>query len=208
MAFLLSQLELEQCPHCSVDKPTLNQFFTRETRTHNGNNLRYWGIYACSRCGGAILAAAQQKDGYVIEMYPSAQSVSEAIPNPAREYLTQAIDSLHAPAGSVMLSASAVDAMLKAKNYLKGNLYDRINQASENHLITIEMATWAHDVRLDANDQRHADVNAPLPTDTDAKKCIEFTLALAEFLFALPKRVARGRGLQSDSTESSGKITA
>ena len=56
-----------------------------------------------------------------------------------------------------MLSASSIDAMLKSKGYKKGNLYKRIEKAAEDHLITSEMAKWAHQVRLGANDERHAD---------------------------------------------------
>lgn len=50
----------------------------------------------------------------VTEIYPAPIQVDEALPPTAKEYLTQAINSLHAPAGSVMLCASAVDAMLKS----------------------------------------------------------------------------------------------
>ncbi len=92
-----------------------------------------------------------------------------------------------------MLAASAVDAMLKAKNLTTGSLYERIDAAAANHLITAEMSAWAHEVRLDANDQRHADVSAQLPGEDDAKKAIAFAAALGEFLFALPARVTRGR---------------
>jgi Domain of unknown function (DUF4145) len=55
-----------------------------------------------------------------------------------------------------MLAASAVDAMLKHKNYTVGSLKDRIDKAANDHLITSEMAAWAHEIRLDANDERHA----------------------------------------------------
>jgi hypothetical protein len=99
-----------------------------------------------------------------------------------------------------MLSASAVDAMLKAKLYKEGSLYSRINKAAENHLITQEMAQWAHSVRLDANDQRHADEEVSLPTSDDAKRSIDFVLALGAFLFVLPSRVKSG--LASASEES------
>jgi hypothetical protein len=92
-----------------------------------------------------------------------------------------------------MLAASAVDAMLKEKGLKDGSLYNRIEQAAANHLITPGMAEWAHEVRLDANDQRHADENAPLPTSDDAQRIVEFASALAEFLFVLPARVQRGR---------------
>jgi len=91
-----------------------------------------------------------------------------------------------------MLCASAVDAMLKHKKLSKGSLRDRINQAAEDHLITKEMAKWAHQVRLDANDERHADDALPSATQEDAKRSVAFTEALAEFLYVLPARVTRG----------------
>ena len=40
--------------------------------------------------------------------------------------------------------------------------------------------------------QRHSDEGAPLPTENDAQKCVEFALAFAEFLFVLPSRIERG----------------
>ncbi|MCI0707705.1 MAG: DUF4145 domain-containing protein [Ignavibacteriae bacterium] len=126
-------------------------------------------------------------------MYPSAQIADQVIPNPARSYLQQSIDSLHAPAGAVMLAASAVDSMLKVKGLKEGSLYSRIDRAASDHLITTEMAQWAHEVRLDANDQRHADDAEPLPGEDEARKCINFALALADFLFVLPAKVERGR---------------
>jgi hypothetical protein len=92
-----------------------------------------------------------------------------------------------------MLTASAIDAMLKDKGFKEGSLRQRIDLAASAHLITQEMAAWAHEVRLDANDQRHADDDAPLPDSADADKAIEFAGALAQFLYVLPARVARGR---------------
>ena len=91
-----------------------------------------------------------------------------------------------------MLAASAVDAMLKEKGFKDGRLYDRIQGAVKQSVITPEMERWAHQVRLDANDERHADENAPFPTEEDAKRCIEFAEALGEYLFVLPARVTRG----------------
>jgi hypothetical protein len=114
------------------------------------------------------------------------------VPDRARILLQQAQESLHAAAGAVMLCASAVDAMLKIKGYIEGSLYARIEKAAEDHLITADMAKWAHEVRLDANEQRHADQAATLPDQQDAKRSLDFSNALAEFLFILPSRVQRG----------------
>lgn len=129
----------------------------------------------------------------ITNIWPAPQVVAGEVPDRAREFLSQAISSLHAPAGAVMLAASSVDAMLKDKGYKEGSLNARIDLAAKNHLITEEMAAWAHEIRLDANDQRHADETATLPNTADAEKVIEFARALAQFLYVLPARVARGR---------------
>ena len=54
------------------------------------------------------------------------------------------------------------------------------------------MGQWAHRVRLDANGQRHSDMEDEMPTIEDAQQGIEFTKALAELLFVLPAKVSKG----------------
>lgn len=185
-------LELDRCPHCSVDRPHLHHKTAFETSDHTGTFNRVWVMYACTRCGGVVTAWSHKGGTYIEEMYPKPLEVEEAIPARAKEYLEQAINSISAPAGAVMLAASSVDAMLKDKGLTEGSLYTRINQAVENHLITEEMSRWAHEVRLEANDQRHSDNNSALPTSEDANKLIDFVQALGTFLFVLPARVERG----------------
>jgi len=193
MPILGTILAIKRCPHCKIDQPNLTKITEFSTKPfYGGSSPRFWKTYSCVRCGGAVLAFSDTDGGEVRGFYPKVAAVNEVIPKPASSYLTQAIDSLHSPDGSVMLSASAVDAMLKAKGYNKGDLYPRIKMAVDNHLITEEMAQWAHNIRLDANAQRHADEQAVLSTTEDAQRCTEFALALAEFLFVLPSRVQRG----------------
>jgi hypothetical protein len=146
------------------------------------------------------MAASKEERGDVTEIYPQAVKLDEAIPARARSFLDQAINTLHAPSGSIMLSASAVDAMLKAKGYKEGNLYSRIDKAKKDNLITGAMADWAHSVRLDANDQRHADEHGPLPNEVEAQRCIDFVLALGQLLFVLPNRIKKGLEEASLST--------
>jgi hypothetical protein len=140
-----------------------------------------------------LVCAPHDANQHISKVWPAPIEVSDELPDRAREFLSQAVASLHAPAGAVMLTASAVDAMLKAKGYREGSLNSRIEAAANEHLITPEMASWAHEIRLDANDQRHADESAALPSAADASKAIEFANALAQFLFVLPSRVERGR---------------
>ena len=192
MTVLQQNLNIDRCPHCSVNKPLFLKLHKVDTHNHASQNKRTWCMYKCNNCGGVVIAAASAFGQKATEIYPPPKKVDTDIPERAKEYLKQAIDSLHAPAGALMLAASSVDAMLKEKGYQSGTLYTRIEKAAEDHLITSEMAQWAHEVRLDANDQRHADNSASLPTEPDAKRVIDFTEALAQFLFVLPQKVQHG----------------
>ena len=194
-----NSLPLARCPHCNIAAPLLSQVTSAETMNDRRMNMRQWVIYKCATCGGATMATAPIIDkarnvwGEITDIWPAPQTVHDSVPDRARAYLQQAIASIAAPSGAVMLTASAVDSMLKEKGLKDGSLYKRIDKAAAEHLITAEMAAWAHEVRLDANDQRHADDDGALPDEADARKSIEFTLALAQFLFVLPARVAQGR---------------
>jgi DNA-directed RNA polymerase subunit RPC12/RpoP len=198
MATLSQNLELDRCPHCSIANPNLMQAHRLDSNDHAGNNHRKWAIYKCMRCGGLVTASASAFDGPIKEHFPTSETVSQDIPQRAKRYLEQAIASIHAPDGAVLLCASSVDAMLKEKGYLDGKLYGRIQKAVEDNLLTSEMASWAHEVRLDANDQRHSDIDATNFETEDAKKAINFVKALGEFLFVLPAKIQRG--LSSDDS--------
>jgi hypothetical protein len=192
MPNLAKNLILNRCPHCSVANPFLNSLHHFETTDHQGRNQRRWRIYGCGSCGGVVSAWGSNFDQPVGGYFPTSPDIDAEIPDRPRTFLQQAQESLHAPAGAVMLCASGVDAMLKIKGYTEGSLYSRIEKAAADHLITPDMAAWAHEVRLDANDQRHADQAVALPNQQDAIRVLDFANALAEFLFVLPSRVQRG----------------
>ena len=189
---LAKQLDLPRCPHCGVNFPNLHQSEIFETHNAEQTDRQVWGIYICRRCGGVVSAKANNPQAIVEAYFPSDPAIDVAVPERARSYLQQALDSLHAPSGAVMLTASAVDAMLKAKGLVTGSLYSRIDTAKNSNVITSDMATWAHQVRLEANEQRHCDEDSPLPSVQDAERSVEFASALAQFLFVLPSRVQRG----------------
>lgn len=184
-----TDLGLERCPSCGVAQPLLHRVHVHNA--HKRHPQAQWSMYICRSCSGCVCALGIEGN-YAREVIPAIVNVAESIPEKPRNLLAQAKDSLVAPAGSVMLSASAIDAMLKERGLVEGSLYKRIGEAVELHLITQDMAAWAHYVRLDANDQRHADVAATLPTIDDARKCLDFALALAEVFFVLPARVREG----------------
>ena len=212
MTYLKDNLEVDKCPHCNIDKPNFTVCTYFETREHTGGFLRYWGCYQCARCGGVVTASALKNHGEIVDMFPEVKKIDDVIPASVKKFLRQAIDSQHSPDGAVMLSASAVDSMLKEKGLIEGKLYPRIKEAVKKQIITPEMSEWAHQVRLDANDSRHADEEAIDFTIEDAKNSINFAFALAEYLFVLPSKVRRGLkesspGATAESTKSGDPIT-
>lgn len=202
MLKLSQRLDLERCPHCAVSRPSLVQITEASTNSHLGDNPRFWRVYRCEGCGGLVTASAVQPNTWVKEYFPKTEEVEDNIPPKAREYLRQAMGSLAVPAGAVMLSASAVDALLKAKGLIEGSLYSRIDLAAEQRIITPAMAQWAHQVRLEANNQRHSDVESDLPTEREALQSLEFTKSLAQFMFVLPARVDQGLSESQEAVEA------
>jgi hypothetical protein len=202
-----AHLGLQRCPHCNTANPTIARQHSLATTPSKTNyalalgSVMQWHVYVCLSCGGLVGAATVISQNLVLLpqpfpiqwLVPVVQQVSKDIPKAAAQYLEQARETLSSPAASVMTSASAVDAMLKAKGYKEGTLYSRIAAAETAGLLTKDMAEWAHDIRLVANDERHADEETLAKTPEDAKKSLDFADALAELLFVLPARVTRGR---------------
>lgn len=194
-----NEISIERCPYCSVANPRMVLITHKTTGAHSKPASMVWACYKCGTCGGVTLASGSLTDSrmplsnnIISSLIPEAASVDDSVPARAADPLREALQTLSAPRASIMVANSAIDAMLKEKGYLEGSLFRRIEQAVEQHLLTPEMAAWAHDVRLDSNDQRHADFDAEPPTTEDAKRVVEFARALAEFLFVLPSRVQRG----------------
>ena len=187
-----------RCPHCGVANPDMVRIWRSHGFLSRGTPgpVHQWGVYKCSSCGGAVLAKCKDGDSAanppIAEVIPSAKSAHEDIPEPARKFLQQAYDTLHAPDAAAVMAGSAVDAMLKQLGYTEGNVYDRIKKAVEDHKLTEGMGQWAHEVRLGSNRPRHADANRPHVTSDEAKQSVEFAEALGFFLFVLTKRVERG----------------
>jgi len=87
------------------------------------------------------------------------------------------------------MSASSIDAMLKDHDLTEGSLYTRIEKAVVDGILTQKMPDWAHRVRLDANNPRHADAATPPMTDEDARRAFDFAKVLTEYLYLLPSRM-------------------
>lgn len=188
-------LNVSNCPHCGVASPYLPQVWQPKSPLvpTNGGRSIVWAVYACRSCGSLITAKAHP--GYetfnapIQKIFPEVWQVPELVPEKVRGYLEQAHRTLHAPDASVVMSASSIDAMLKDHGLTDGTLYRRIDQAVTDGLITQKMAEWAHRVRLDSNNPRHADENVPNMSAEDARRAFDYANALTEYLYLLPSRM-------------------
>lgn len=190
-------IPLKRCPYCGVARPQMLPVWTAGyTEGVNGFPNRLWGGFRCTSCGQIVLAAGMPNvnagNAAIREIFPGFRSAPEELPETARKYLQQAYETLHAPDAAAVMAGSAVDAMLKAKGYVEGSLYARVDEAVANHILTKEMGDWAHWVRLGSNRPRHADKDTPHVTPPEAQQSVEFVQALGEFLFVLSSRIERG----------------
>jgi hypothetical protein len=187
---------INRCPHCNIAAPRLEVSWASmgPTLRRDGQNRHHWALFLCASCGAGVTAyGIMVAGGFIVpECYPTAKSAHEDIPEIARTFLQQAIDTLHAPDAAAVMAGSAVDAMLKAKSYEKGSLYDRIDKALADNVLTKGMADWAHEVRLGSNRPRHADADRPHVKPEEAKNSVEFAESLGNFLFVLTAKIERG----------------
>lgn len=193
---------LERCPQCGVASPLITT--VSEPSKHYKDSFDqtwYYFTCLCSKCKRHILfygfsftssrSDEKLRKITVADIYPGLQRAADEIPERAKKFLQQAFESRHAPDGALMLAASSIDSMLKDKGYKQGSLYNRIEKSTEDGLLTAQMRDWAHEIRLSANEPRHADDEFDGATEKDAEQAIEFARALAEYLYVLPARVQK-----------------
>lgn len=185
---------LANCVYCGIASPR----YTLASRLYSAS--RWWITYTCKSCDHVAFTEtvetpdSRSSQGIPVRVIlPQPTAVAPELPERAKLYLEQAISSIGAPDGSVMLCGSAVDAMLKGRGLKEGSVYSRIKEAVDNGLLTSEMADWAHAVRLGSNNPRHADDETPHMTVEDARRLIDFAQMLGHILFTLPMRVAEGK---------------
>jgi hypothetical protein len=142
-------------------------------------------------CAGGLVVESKYVSTSAHDLYmaPSAWEPSEAAPEKVRRFLRQAYETIGSPDASIVMSAAAVDAILKDKGLEEGTLYSRISKAVETGLLTEAMSRWAHLVRLGANGSRHADLDSSPPSVSDAKKLLKFVEGLVEVIYAIPAMI-------------------
>lgn len=181
-----------RCPHCAVANPNLNKLWSDNWREYGETR---WASFRCNTCGSVVTAKLIWNDPNKLEaiaLWPAAKVAHDDIPEPARTFLQQSFETLHAPDAAAVMAGSAVDAMLKDRGYKDGSLYSRIDKALADNLLTKGMADWAHEVRLGSNRPRHADAEKPHVSSDEAQQSVEFAEALGNFLFVLTAKIDRG----------------
>lgn len=195
---------VRRCAHCSVAKPLMT-CVQKPTLHYKGDYLNYFYFTAsCSHCHHLTLFYAESSDNDVKSdmevktQYPHNKQADDELPERAKNFLKQAYESKHAPDGCLMLAASSIDAMLKDKGYIDGSLYKRIEDAATANFLTAEMSEWAHEIRLNANEPRHADDSFDGATTEDAEQVLQFASALSQYLYVLPSKVKKWKAKKID----------
>jgi hypothetical protein len=126
------------CPHCGTGRPQVALI-----ADHNVRSGRRWALFTTTCCGGLLLAVGEKGNSAanapIETLYPSVRSAAAEIPDPARRYLQQAMETLQAPDAAAVMAGSAVDAMLKHLKLTEGSVYKRIDEAVSQHILTPAM---------------------------------------------------------------------
>jgi uncharacterized protein (UPF0147 family) len=184
---------IDRCPHCKKATPLLNNVWLSQLYIKEGSGYgKKWGVYQCSSCKDCILAEGipgNEETKGIERIYPETEQLSEILPPNVRRFLKQAIESLDNPDCAVMAACSAVDSILKEKGLCGDySLHRRIDEAVSKQILSIEIGSWAHEIRSLSNYPRHADEDC-IPTENDAKQIVEFTKMIADILFVLPAKI-------------------
>lgn len=194
-----------RCPRCNVSFPSfriLGKFNQVSLEKQGQSGWHYYsGLYKCTTCDRCVVAESVDTSSgtssqiLVEHLLPLPDSIDPLIDGKSFQFLSDALASLNAPTASIMASCSAIDAMLKDRGIGRRNddgkersLHGRLKDAVSEGVLTQEMADWGHRIRLDANDQRHADEEAELPTSKKASEILDLAKGLAEVLFVLPAK--------------------
>ena len=123
-----SHLRLPRCPRCGIAAPNLVEKHAFQTEfslaEHAGPTISK--TYICGSCVGVVFVRSwldKQSNPSIfrdIEILPNERGIDESIPKRAAHYLREAMDTVASPSASIIVSASAVDAMLKEIGLKKG----------------------------------------------------------------------------------------
>lgn len=192
MKILDKKFIINNCPHCQINNPNLGEVYHNTFQDSENKQRKTWYIFCCNNCYGLVtVETAINNSKNVIKYFPENDVISEDIPNPAKKYLEEAVKTVHSPSASILVGSRSLNEMLLAIGYEDKNLYNKLQQASEDRKITSEMESWAHEVRLNANEERHPKKYSTEATQEDAKNTIELLKAFAQYLFVLPAMIQK-----------------
>ncbi len=187
-------LKINRCPHCQIHHPKVElKYESGASYSEDYNTMIMWKTFECDNCHSPINTKLAFRDGrYEIDDFlPKLLIPHRSIPNNVKHLLNKAIESQYIPESCILLCNSSIDAMLQEIGFKEGNMYSRIIKACDENKITESMEKWSHKIRLDSNAIRHPDKEFVEPSIDEAQNTLEFTFALAEFLFVIPYKMSK-----------------
>ena len=148
-------------------------------------------LLECPLCNRPILLQ-QKLDNFNYSepevIFPVAEKVSSALPEPIGRALLDAMNCFRAQAytPTVIMCRKALEGMCEAKGIRERNLKASIQEMRKQGHIEVQLEEWATMLREEGNDAAH-DLKTTFDA-TDARDLLDFTVALGEYLFTFKKR--------------------
>jgi hypothetical protein len=175
---------------------------------------RAYGVSVCPNCNGPILIwfecafealqrVKQSTNDWtwryagqppkILGVYPEGEKPDDSphYPDALRRVFVELQEDIRAGRTApriVVGCRSVLEVALKSLGYEgRQTLFERINKAREDGLLTESMREWAHRIRLDGNEAAH-ELNA---TDDEAREFVDFLRLFMEVAFVLPTRIPK-----------------
>jgi hypothetical protein len=197
------------CPHCSAENSTF--LFQHVYQVKKGDRPSiFWMLFQCPRCSAGVVVKASMKkqqipfDAYKgdirdlfhsVEHFPRRPFVDAPSGLPTdvqRLYLraAQCFQRDDMDSASMMFRKTLEVALKEKFGDFPGNLYQHIQHLAQAHLLTDDLAQWAHEIRIDGNRGAH---EAQEPDWEDTRQLKEFLHVFLLYTFSLPALVEARR---------------
>jgi hypothetical protein len=171
---------------------------------HTNRNNTHIILYICNHCGEGVVARvlcmhtgsltsergdiSRNPNITIQAIYPETPKCDapEYVPKNISQFYKEGFESLrrqnYNAAG--MMFRKVLDIATKDIGGTKTNLFHRIEELADKHIITPDMKEWAHEIREIGNDAAHDSGSLPHGEAEDLKN---FTELLLQYIYTLPE---------------------
>lgn len=192
------------CAYCD----TQGKFTGLHARSRESTPQRFadtvWEMLQCQVCANVTFVIRGTHSGAAYAQFPTPRgqrSLHEACPPHVGKYYLQALAAIDTRSwdGAVLLSRSALQAIMKQQQAGGGTLQKQIDDLLSRGLIVQSLRDWAHHIRVIGNEAAHADEEEEI-TEQDAREVTQLVGHVIQYLYVVPAQIQAQQARRAEGT--------